>query len=124
MLIAEMVKGLELIIGAKNDVQFGPMIMVGMGGVGVEIYKDISLRMAPLKNRDVDNMLNELAARKLLAGYRGEEAVSISALKKTILGFSRLVMEMRDFVESIDLNPVMCGAKSCVIADARIILKN
>jgi hypothetical protein len=123
MLIAEMVKGLELIIGAKNDIQFGPMIMVGMGGVGVEIYKDVALRMAPLKNRDVDNMLNELAARKLLAGYRGKEAVSISALKKTIIGLSGLVMDMRDFVESVDLNPVMCGAKSCIIADARIMLR-
>ena len=123
MLIAEMVKGLELIIGAKNDVQFGPMIMVGMGGIGVEIYKDVSLRMAPLKNRDVDSMLNELVAGKLLAGYRGAEAVNIDALKKTILGFSSLALEVNDFVESIDLNPVMCSAKSCIIADARIMLK-
>ncbi len=57
MLIAEMVKGLELIIGAKNDFQFGPMILLGMGGVGVEIYKDVSLRMAPLKTRDADHMI-------------------------------------------------------------------
>jgi hypothetical protein len=123
MLIAKMVKGLELIIGAKNDIQFGPMILVGMGGVGVEIYKDVSLRMAPLKDRDIDNMLNELAARKLLDGYRGKKSISVAALKKTIIGFSGLVMEMRDFMESIDLNPVMCGPKSCIIADARIMLK-
>ncbi|HPL10415.1 MAG TPA: acetate--CoA ligase family protein, partial [Smithellaceae bacterium] len=119
MLIAEMVKGLELIVGAKNDFQFGPMILLGMGGVGVEIYKDVSLRMAPLKTRDADHMIQELAARKLLTGYRGSEPVNLNALKKTIVAFSHLMMDMRDVVESVDLNPVMCTAKSCIVADAR-----
>ena len=123
MLIAEMVKGLELIVGAKNDFQFGPMILLGMGGVGVEIYKDVSLRMAPLKTRDADHMIQELAARKLLTGYRGSEPVNLNALKKTIVAFSHLMMYMRDVVESVDLNPVMCTAKSCIVADARIMLK-
>jgi acyl-CoA synthetase (NDP forming) len=123
MLIAEMVKGLELIVGAKNDFQFGPMILLGMGGVGVEIYKDVSLRMAPLKTRDADHMIQELAARKLLTGYRGSEPVNLNALKKTIVAFSHLMMDMRDVVESVDLNPVMCTAKSCIVADARIMLK-
>ncbi len=123
MLIAEMVKGLELIIGAKNDVQFGPMIMVGMGGVGVEIYRDVALRMAPLKSRDVENMVNELTAYRLLVGYRGAEQVSMRELRKTLLNFSSLIMDIRHYMESVDLNPVMCNAKACVIADARIILK-
>jgi acyl-CoA synthetase (NDP forming) len=123
MLIAEMVRGLELIIGAKNDVQFGPLILVGLGGVGVEIYKDVSLRMAPLKSRDVDNMLEELTARKLLAGYRGAEPVNLAALKKTLLSFSKLMMDLQDRVESVDLNPVMCTAKSCTVVDSRIMLK-
>lgn len=123
MLIAEMVKGLELIIGAKNDFQFGPMILLGIGGVGVEIYKDVSLRMAPLKTRDADNMIQELAAQKLLTGYRGSEPINMNALKKTLINFSKLMMELQDIVESIDLNPVMCSAKSCIVADARIMLK-
>lgn len=123
MLIAEMVKGLELIVGAKNDVQFGPMILVGMGGVGVEIYKDVSLRMAPLKTRDADNMINELAARKLLTGYRGADPINMDALKKTIVNFSRLMMDLKDIVESVDLNPVMCTVKTCTIVDSRIMLK-
>jgi len=123
MLIAEMVKGLELIIGAKNDFQFGPMILLGMGGVGVEIYKDVSLRMAPLKTRDADHMIQELAARKLLTGYRGSEPINLNALKKTIVTFSHLMMDMQDVVESVDLNPVMCTAKSCIVVDARIMLK-
>jgi len=123
MLIAEMVKGLELIIGAKNDVQFGPMILVGMGGVGVEIYKDVSLRMAPLTAQDADHMLNELAAKKLLTGYRGAEPINMDALKKTMVSFSRLMMDLKDLVESVDLNPVMCTAKACTVVDSRIMLK-
>ncbi len=123
MLIDKMVKGVELIIGAKNDLQFGPMIMLGMGGIGVEIYKDVALRMAPLKPKDVENMVSELTGHRLLTGYRGAEPVNVEALKKTILGFSKLTMELRGTVESIDLNPVMCGAKACIIADARIMLK-
>lgn len=123
MLIAEMVKGLELIIGAKNDHQFGPMILVGMGGVGVEIYKDVSLRMAPLKLRDADNMLEELTAKKLLTGYRGSEPINLPALKKTLVNFSKLMMYLQNRVESVDLNPVMCNATSCLVVDSRIMLK-
>jgi acyl-CoA synthetase (NDP forming) len=99
------------------------MILLGMGGVGVEIYKDVSLRMAPLKTRDADHMIQELAARKLLTGYRGSEPINLNALKKTIVTFSHLMMDMQDVVESVDLNPVMCTAKSCIVVDARIMLK-
>lgn len=123
MLIAEMVKGLELIIGAKNDVQFGPMILVGMGGIGVEIYKDVSLRMAPLTVRDTDHMINELAAKKLLTGYRGAEPINMDALQKTMVRFSKLMMDLKGVVESVDLNPVMCTAKTCIVVDSRIMLK-
>ncbi|MDD4357994.1 MAG: acetate--CoA ligase family protein [Smithellaceae bacterium] len=123
MLIAEMVKGLELIIGAKNDFQFGPMVLLGMGGVGVEIYKDVSLRMAPLKDRDADHMIQELTARKLLTGYRSSEPINLNALKKTIVNFSKLMMDLQDIVESVDLNPVMCTAKTCTVVDSRIMLK-
>jgi len=118
-----MVQGIELIIGAKNDFQFGPMILLGMGGVGVEIYKDVSLRMAPLQPSDAGHMINELTAKKLLTGYRGSEPINLNALKKTLTGFSRLMMDLQDVVESVDLNPVMCTSKFCTIVDARIMLK-
>jgi acyl-CoA synthetase (NDP forming) len=71
MLIEEMVSGLELIVGAKNDYQFGPVILFGIGGVWVEIYQDVILRMAPLNPRDIDAMMRCLKARPLLEGYRG-----------------------------------------------------
>jgi acyl-CoA synthetase (NDP forming) len=124
MLIDELAKGVELIIGSKNDVQFGPMILLGFGGVGVEIYKDISLRMAPLNKEDVENMMKDLKAYPLLKGYRGSKPVNITAVQKTMIRFSILMMEIKDYFESADLNPVMCDEKSCAIVDARIMLKD
>ena len=97
--------------------------MLDLGGVGVEIYKDVSLRMAPIKPRDADNMLGELTAKKLLTGYRGSEPINLAALKKTLVNFSKLMMDLEGLVESVDLNPVMCNAKSCLVVDARIMLK-
>ncbi|KUG22563.1 acetyl-coa synthetase (adp-forming) beta chain [hydrocarbon metagenome] len=124
MLIDELAKGVELIIGAKNDVQFGPMILLGFGGVGVEIYKDISLRMAPLNKDDVESMMKELKAYPLLKGYRGSKPVNITAVQKTMIRFSTLMMEIKDYFKSVDLNPVMCDEKSCAVVDARIMLKD
>jgi acetate---CoA ligase (ADP-forming) subunit beta len=123
MLIEEMIKGIELIIGCKNDLQFGPMILLGLGGVGVEIYKDVVLRMAPLKTRDVNSMVQELKAHKLLTGYRGSESVNLPMLRKLIIGFSNLMMDLGNIAESVDLNPVICNSRNCIVADARIMLK-
>jgi succinyl-CoA synthetase beta subunit len=122
MLIEEMVSGLELIIGAKIDDQFGPVVMLGMGGTGVEIYQDISLRMAPIDPRDVASMINCLKGGRLLSGYRGGVVVNRDELTRTLICFSEFVMAASEMIESIDLNPVMCSAERCVIADARIIL--
>jgi acyl-CoA synthetase (NDP forming) len=123
VLVEEMIPGLELMVGAKIDYHFGPVILLGMGGTGVEIYRDISLRMAPLQERDVESMVRDLKARRLLEGYRGAESINRSELTRLLLTFSGLVMELEEFVESIDLNPVMCSSTRCVVADARIMLK-
>ncbi|MDT8273206.1 MAG: acetate--CoA ligase family protein [Desulfomonilia bacterium] len=124
VLVEEMVKGIELIVGAKIDYQFGPMILLGMGGTGVEIYQDISLRMAPLTHKDGQTMVDGLKAHRLLKGYRGSEPVNLQMITDTLIAFSTLVMEYEHLVESIDLNPLMCSAQRCVIADARIILRH
>jgi acetate---CoA ligase (ADP-forming) subunit beta len=123
MLVEEMVSGLELIVGAKMDEQFGPVILLGMGGTGVEIYKDATVRMAPLREQDVDSMMKGLQAHELLEGYRGAEPVNVSNLRLLLLTFSGIVMDLQDLVESIDLNPIKCSAVKCVIADARIMLR-
>jgi len=123
MLIEEMVSGTELIAGAKVDYQFGPVILLGMGGTAVEIYKDTALRMAPLKEVDVESMLKGLKAHELLKGYRGSQPVNLKELIRTLMAFSSLVMDLEGYFESIDLNPVMCSSKRCVVADARIMLQ-
>ena len=114
--------GIELIVGAKIDNQFGAIIVLGIGGTGVEIYKDTSMRMAPVEPDDVTSMVQELTAHELIEGFRGSEPVNMDELTKLIIGFSKLVMELEGEIESIDLNPVMCTAEKCVVADARIIL--
>jgi acyl-CoA synthetase (NDP forming) len=123
MLVEEMVPGIELIVGAKVDYQFGPVILFGMGGTGVEIYGDVTLRMAPLGQKDVESMIRCLKARPLLEGYRGKEPVNLNELMRMLKTFSDLVMDLETEIESIDLNPVICSSRRCVIADARIMLR-
>ncbi len=123
VLLEETVSGVELIVGAKVDFQFGPVILLGMGGTATEIYQDVSLRMAPLAGRDVESMVRCLKARALLEGYRGRDPIKLEALKELLQKFSGLVMDLEEEIESIDLNPVMCSSTRCVVADARIMLK-
>ena len=122
MLVESIAAGVEVIVGAKIDYQFGPIILLGIGGTAVEIYQDTAIRMAPLIERDVWSMVGSLKARRLLEGYRGSEAVSMEALVETMLTFSDLVLTLGERFESIDLNPVMCSAEDCIVADARIVL--
>lgn len=122
ILIEKPVQGIEMIIGAKIDFQFGPVILMGMGGTGVEIYKDTSLRMAPITSEDALSMLKGLKAHRLFEGYRGAEPINRDALTKMLMDFSNLVMALNEKVASIDLNPVFCSAESCVVGDARIML--
>ena len=123
MLVEEMLSGVELIVGAKNDYQFGPVVLFGIGGIWVEIYRDITLRMAPLGQRDIDSMMRCIKARPLLEGYRGSNPVNFKELNKLLMTFSDLVMNLQSDIESIDLNPVFCSSNKCIVADARILLK-
>ncbi len=123
ILIDEMIAGTELIIGAKNDPQFGPVILTGIGGTSVEIYRDVAIRMAPVSKEAALDAVTSLQGAGLLQGYRGREPVNLEALSELIVSFSDLVYKLREVVESIDLNPVMCNSQRSVIADARIILK-
>jgi len=124
MLVEEMVNGVELIIGAKIDYQFGPVILMGIGGTGVEIYQDTVLKMAPLQETDVAQMVQGLKGRALIEGHRGTEPVNLAELTRMLILFSDLVMALEDRIESVDLNPVMASSKCCVAADARIMLKS
>jgi len=122
ILVEEILKGIEMIVGMKMDNQFGPIILLGMGGTAVEIYKDVTLRMAPLREQDAESMMTCLKAKPILDGYRGAEGVNIDGLKSMLMAFSDLVMAFEKAVESVDMNPVICNASRCVVADARIML--
>jgi acyl-CoA synthetase (NDP forming) len=123
MLVEEMLSGVELIVGAKVDYQFGPVILLGIGGTGVEIYRDVALRMAPLAKKDIESMIRGLKAHQLLEGYRGSEPVNLEELVRLLGIFSSLAMDLQERIDSIDLNPVICSSSRCVVVDARIILK-
>jgi acetate---CoA ligase (ADP-forming) subunit beta len=124
VLLERVVEGLELIVGGKNDIQFGPVVLLGIGGKGVEIYKDRTLRMAPVRESDVLSMVHSLTAERLLSGFRGDSPIDMQALIGLMTAFSKLLLKMADQITSMDLNPVICSPKGCVVADARILLIN
>jgi hypothetical protein len=123
ILVEQMLQGIEVIFGAKNDFQFGPVIVFGIGGTAVEIYNDTAIRMAPLKPSDVSSMVDSLKAKDLLLGYRGRAGVNMEILTHLMINFSDLIMELENDIESVDLNPVICTTDKCVVVDARIMLQ-
>ncbi len=110
-------KGVELIIGGKKDPQFGHMIVLGLGGIYVEIFRDISARICPLVASDVDEMVVELKVHPLLEGARGKKPINKKRLEQLVLRACRF-MEEED-VKEMDLNPVVFDEKGCDIVDAR-----
>lgn len=115
--------GVEVIIGMSKDAQFGPVIMFGLGGVWVEVLKDVSFRIVPLEPRDAREMIQEIKGRPLLEGYRGQEAVDKANLENLILKVSSFV-EQHPEIKELDLNPVFAYKDGATAVDARIILEN
>lgn len=115
--------GVEIIIGVNNDPQFGPMIMVGMGGVFVEVFKDVALYPAPLKEEEALEMLKLLKSFKLLNGYRGTEKCDIKALCQTIVAISNYAQANKDVLKELDINPLFVypEGKGVGVADALIV---
>lgn len=119
--VQPMVSGIEVIIGAKRDPLFGPIILFGMGGILVELMQDAATRLVPIRPDDAADMLHEVRGFPLLAGYRGRGA-DVESLKEMLLKVSSL-MEARTEIAEIDLNPVMASSEGSVVADARIRLE-
>ncbi len=115
--------GLELVLGANRDPQFGPVLLFGLGGIFVETLKDVALRVAPITKADAAEMLDEIRASAVLKGARGQAAVDRDALTRALVVLSELMLaEPR--IESIDLNPVFGYADGIQAVDARIILSD
>lgn len=121
VMVERMARGQEVIIGATRDPQFGPVMMFGMGGIFVEILKDVSYRLAPLQPWDARDMIREIKAYPLLAGARGVQPVDEEALADVLVRVSHLVDDFQAIVE-LDLNPVFVRGAGIEVADARIIL--
>ncbi|MBA4371308.1 MAG: acyl-CoA synthetase [Thermodesulfovibrio sp.] len=120
--VYEMVpKGKEVILGISYDRTFGHMIMFGLGGIYVEVLKDISFRIVPLTERDATEMVQEIKTYQLLKGARGEKPVDLEAITDAILRLSRLATEFPEVIE-LDINPLVVTEKGATALDARIIL--
>ncbi len=113
--------GVEVIIGVTKDAQFGPVLMFGLGGILVEILKDVSFRIVPLAKRDAREMIREIKGYPVLDGYRGTEPVNVAKLEDMILKVSAFV-EQHPEVEQLDLNPVFASSDGAIAVDARVIL--
>jgi len=114
-------QGTEIIIGMMKDPCFGPTIMFGLGGIFVEVLKDISFRIIPLEERDAQEMITEIKGYKILKGIRGEPPKDIQAIKEVLMKISQLAMENPE-IKEIDLNPIFVFEKGLQVVDARMIL--
>jgi succinyl-CoA synthetase beta subunit len=120
--IEEMVEGPEFIIGVTKDSQFGPMIMFGVGGIFVEVYKDVAFRLIPISETDAKDMLNELRGKELMNGIRGMPKGDPDELAHILIRVSNLI-EMYNQIKEIDINPLILTRNGAKAVDARIILE-
>jgi acyl-CoA synthetase (NDP forming) len=114
--------GVEIIIGMSKDPQFGPVIMFGLGGILVEILKDVSFRIVPLAKRDAREMIRDIKGYPVLEGYRGQPPSDVAALEDMILKVSAFV-ERTPVIKELDLNPVFAYKDGAIAVDARIVLE-
>ncbi len=114
--------GLEVIVGGLRDSVFGPVVMFGLGGIFVEVLRDVSFRIAPISEEEAIEMMKEIKASKILEGYRNVPPVDKKALAKVIIAAAKLLEENPE-VDSLDLNPVIAYQDGALVVDARVILK-
>jgi acyl-CoA synthetase (NDP forming) len=115
------VKGQECIVGMIKDPQFGPVVMFGLGGIFVEVLKDVAFRVAPLAKKDIEEMIAEIKGYPLLTGIRGEKPKDIGTIKDILAKISDIAIDNPE-IKEIDLNPVIVHEEGAAIVDSRIIL--
>lgn len=117
-------EGIEVIIGAIKDAAFGPVIMFGLGGIFVEVFKDVSFRVAPLTRMDAIDMIKEIKGYPVLEGVRGQAGVDIEAIADVLLKVSALVTNEDARIEELDINPLIVYENGVKAADAMIVLSD
>lgn len=117
-------EGVEVIIGANNDPVFGPVIMFGLGGIFVEVFKDVSLRVAPITRKDAYEMIDEIKGNAILKGARGKAPVDIESIIDVLLKVSALVTDYKDSIKELDINPLIVYEEGIKAADAMLVIEN
>lgn len=121
MLVQKMVKqGIELIVGGRKDPQFGPIILFGLGGIFVEILKDVSIRVCPVTREEAEEMIGEIKGSPLLHGARGTEHVDTEKIARLLVNVSRMLYENQEICE-LDLNPIIAYKDGYLAVDVRVI---
>jgi acyl-CoA synthetase (NDP forming) len=115
--------GVEMVLGVKNDRQFGPLVAAGLGGIMVELLDDTAVRLAPVDDQSARRMLARLKGHALLTGFRGRPGVDIDQLADTICRLSELADDLKDVIDQIDVNPVIASSAGIVAADALIVCR-
>ncbi len=119
-LVQQMVSGLETIVGVHTDPLYGPLLLVGSGGILVELIRDVALRLLPVDARDISTMIDDLKLSRLLAGYRGRPAADRVALEAAALALARFYLDHRARIAEIEINPLMVRAQGAVAVDVRV----
>jgi acyl-CoA synthetase (NDP forming) len=122
VLVAEMAQGIETVVGVAQDDLFGPVVMFGLGGVFIEVLKDVTFRVPPFTTRDAYTMLDELAGAAMLNGLRGQAPANRAALVDTLMKVQHLAVDLSSEVAELDINPLLAGPKGVVAADALVVL--
>jgi acyl-CoA synthetase (NDP forming) len=113
-------QGTEIMVGARVDPQFGPMVVVGLGGVFVELLKDTAVRLAPVAPHEARRMLGELKAQRALQGFRGAAPVDLDRLADIVARISELAADQRGLVSELDVNPLICAGERIIAVDALV----
>jgi acyl-CoA synthetase (NDP forming) len=123
VLVQKMVPdGKEVILGAKRDPSFGPVVLFGLGGIYVEVLQETSLRIAPINRFEAEEMISELKSAAILKGIRGEPPSDRDSLIENLLKLSQLMVDFPE-IEGVDINPLIILEKGAIAVDARILLK-
>jgi acyl-CoA synthetase (NDP forming) len=116
-------QGIEIIIGMTKDPQFGPVLMFGLGGIMVEVLKDVAFRTVPLDRDDASNMIKGIKGYKILQGSRGQEPADTGYLEDMLVKLSEFILKTPE-IKELDMNPVFAYKDGAVVADARIVLES
>ncbi len=117
--LQKMLSGTEIIIGGKRDAQFGPVVLFGLGGIYVELLKDVSMRVCPITSNDAEEMIGEIKGYALLSGARGKQKANLQKIKSYLLKVSKLMMKEK--IAELDINPLFASGNEIIAVDARVV---